>query len=155
MSPGISTSVPVFEKVVDDDGWLAVKAIRQRVFVEEQACPPEEEFDEWDDRSQHLLVRLGGEPAATARWRVVRKWSKRWAKLERFAVLPEMRGGGMGRALVDFTMLQARAAGHHQFLIHAQAHLRAFYESFGFTAHGDAFDEAGIPHFLMTAEEAG
>lgn len=145
---------PIFERVHDEEGWLAAKAIRERVFVEEQECPPEEEFDEWDARSQHLLVRLGGLPAATSRWRVVQKFGKRWAKLERFAVLPEQRGGGMGRRLVDFTMQEARAAGHHRFLIHAQAHLRAFYESFGFQAHGDTFDEAGIPHYLMTAEEA-
>ena len=144
----------VFERVSDEAGWQAAKAIRVRVFVEEQACPPEEEFDEWDSRSQHLLVRLAGEPAATARWREVKKWGQRWAKLERFAVLPEVRGGGMGRRLVDFAMGQARAAGHHRFLIHAQAHLQSFYESFGFHVHGEPFDEAGIPHLLMTAEEA-
>lgn len=148
------SSDPVFERVTDDAGWQAAKAIRERVFVEEQACPPEEEFDEWDARSQHLLVRIGGEPAATARWREVRKWGKRWAKLERFAVLPENRGGGMGRRLVDYAMAEARAAGHHRFVIHAQAHLQSFYESFGFHAHGDTFEEAGIPHYLMTAEEA-
>jgi predicted GNAT family N-acyltransferase len=149
-----ASSEAVFERVTDDAGWQAAKAIRERVFVEEQACPPEEEFDEWDAKSRHLLVRLGGEPAATSRWRVVTKWGKRWAKLERFAVLPEKRGGGMGRRLVDYTMAEARAAGHHRFLIHAQAHLQSFYESFGFNIHGDTFEEAGIPHYLMTAEEA-
>jgi predicted GNAT family N-acyltransferase len=142
-----------FEQVADGEAWAAAQEIRARVFVEEQSCPPEEEFDEWDALSRHLLLRIGGEPAATARWRVVEKLGRQWAKLERFAVLQEHRGLGVGRALVDFAMSEARAAGHFRFLIHAQAHLQAFYESFGFETRGQPFEEAGISHLLMTAEE--
>lgn len=144
----------VFEKVADAEGWQAAQEIREKVFVLEQSCPPEEEFDEFDVSSRHLLLRIGGEPAATARWRVVEKFGREWAKLERFAVLPEYRGGGVGRALVDFAMSEARQAGYFCFMIHAQAHLKAFYESFGFEAVGQPFEEAGISHLLMIANEA-
>ena len=34
-----------FVRVVDEEGWQAVRAIRQVVVVEEQECPPEEEWD--------------------------------------------------------------------------------------------------------------
>ncbi|MEM8997928.1 MAG: hypothetical protein AAGF23_24315, partial [Acidobacteriota bacterium] len=37
--------------------WLAAKAIRIEVFVEEQNCPWAEEFDAYDGDARHLLIR--------------------------------------------------------------------------------------------------
>ncbi len=124
-------------------------AIRQRVFVEEQACPPEEEWDGYDETSRHLLGMVAAAPAATARWRTYPYEGRLAAKLERFAVLPERRGSGLGRQLVAFAIRDAEAAGFRVQVIHAQAHLQAFYESFGFAAVGERFEEAGIPHVRM------
>lgn len=124
-------------------------AIRQRVFVEEQACPPAEEFDGLDPDCRHVLGWLGGEAVATARWRVVPWRGGRAAKLERFAVVPEHRGGGHGRALVAHLLADARAAGLAIAVIHAQAHLERFYRGFGFVRDGEPFVEAGIPHLRM------
>lgn len=33
--------------------------------------------------------------------------------------------------------------------MHAQTHAVAFYERLGWSAQGDVFDEAGIPHVVM------
>ena len=38
-------------RVTTEADWQAVRAVRQAVFVEEQACPPEEEWDRWDPPS--------------------------------------------------------------------------------------------------------
>ena len=38
-----------------DAEWQLVKTIRTRVFIEEQACPPEEEWDTYDATSRHFL----------------------------------------------------------------------------------------------------
>ncbi|HET6566455.1 MAG TPA: GNAT family N-acetyltransferase, partial [Rhodothermales bacterium] len=84
---------------------------RQRVFVEEQACPPEEEWDAYDETSRHLLGIEGDRPVATARWRVVPWEGGPAAKLERFAVLAEARGRGLGRALVGHVIQDAEQAG--------------------------------------------
>lgn len=136
--------------------WADARAIRQRVFVEEQACPPELEWDEHDrpgargGSCRHLLGLEGGRAVATARWRVVEGVGGSAAKLERFAVLPERRGGGRGRALVARALADARGLGLTRFVLHAQAHLRGFYEAFGFRQAGEPFDEAGIPHLKMT-----
>ena len=128
--------------------------IRRRVFVVEQDCPPEEEFDAHDADSHHYLATVEGEPAGAARWRVVGHEGVAAAKLERFAVLPAYRGRGVGRALVARLLEDARAAGHRRFLIHAQSHLESFYGAFGFERRGEELMEAGIPHVAMWREEA-
>jgi predicted GNAT family N-acyltransferase len=138
-----------FKPVRDAAEWALVKQIRQRVFVEEQACPPEEEWDAYDEASRHFLGLAGGVPAATARWRTTVHDAEIVAKLERFAVLPAYRGRGHGRALVGYVMDDARRAGFRTFLLHAQAHLAAFYASLGFEPFGAPFEEAGIPHVRM------
>ena len=138
-------------RVETDADWAAARAIRQRVFVEEQACPEDEEWDAFDwpeDRGRtcrHLLLEAGGVAVGTARWRPV----DGVAKLERFAVVPEARGRGLGGRLVEAAMADARAAGYERMAMHAQAHLQAWYERYGFEAEGPVFAEAGIDHVKM------
>lgn len=137
-----------------DAEWQAVRAIRQTVFVEEQACPPEDEWDAYDAAQargvtvHHLLGTVGGEPAACGRWRPIDRPAGA-AKLERFAVLPLFRGYGLGREIIAATMAEAREAGHARLVLHAQIHLASFYKSLGFEAVGYPFWEAGIEHVKM------
>ncbi len=135
--------------VENEAEWEQAKAIRRRVFIEEQHCPPEEEWDGLDEASRHVLGRVNGEPMATARWRTVPHDEALAAKLERFAVLPAYRGNGYGRQLVGYVLRDARRAGFTTFVLHAQAHLEGFYASFGFERVGAPFEEAGIPHVKM------
>ncbi len=131
--------------------WQAVRAIRQAVFVDEQGCPPADEWDAADAperrgvSTHHLLARVDDAPAGCARWRPVGDA----AKLERFAVLAPCRRTGLGRALVARAIADATAAGHARLVLHAQAHLQSFYESFGFRVVGAPFGEAGIEHVKM------
>lgn len=142
-------------EAVTDADWQAVRAIREAVFVHEQACPPDEEWDAHDAADargrtvHHLLGRLGAEPAACARWRSVGDA----AKLERFAVLVPFRGHGVARAMVAAALAGARAAGHTRFVLYAQSHLDGFYAEFGFAPRGDLFWEAGIEHVKMTLDD--
>lgn len=123
--------------------------IRRIVFVIEQACPPDEEYDEYEQSSQHFLATIQGLSVGTCRFRT----TDYGCKLERFAVLKEHRGSGAGAALLlhclntlsptfDFTK--------GNIYLHAQEHAMGFYEKYGFVAQGDRFFEAGIPHFKMT-----
>ena len=135
--------------------WEEARRIRMRVFIEEQACPPEEEWDAYDEpkawgrTAHHVLGELDGEAVAVARWRPVLLDGEPAAKLERFAVLPKARGHGLGRTLIAWTLADARAEGFSRFVLHAQAHLEALYASFGFEPIGERFEEAGIPHVKM------
>ena len=140
-------------EVTDAAGWRAVRAIRQAVFVEEQACPPEEEWDAADAAARrgtsthHLLGEAGGQPVACCRWRPLDDGA---AKLERFAVVRDRRGQGLARVLVQAALDHARAAGHRRFVLHAQTRVAGLYRAFGFAAEGAPFEEAGIEHVKMT-----
>lgn len=140
--------------VENEAEWEQAKAIRRRVFIEEQNCPPEEEWDGFDEASRHVIGRVDGQAAATARWRAVPYEEEIAAKLERFAVLPTYRGRGYGRRLVRHVLGDARRAGFVTFVLHAQAHLEDFYASFGFARVGAPFTEAGIPHVKMVKRDA-
>jgi predicted GNAT family N-acyltransferase len=145
----------VIRPAVSEADWQQVRAIRQLVFVEEQACAPEDEWDAYDApeaRGQtvhHLLGTVDGAPAAAARWRLV-SHARTTAKLERFAVLPAFRGRGFGRQMIRKAMAEAQAAGCDRFVLHAQAYLVELYRQLGYESVGQPFDEAGIEHVKMT-----
>ena len=139
--------------VESEEAWNEARMIRTRVFIDEQACPPELEWDAYEATSRHLVGYVDGEPVAASRWRATTYDEAVASKLERFAVLPEHRGRGYGREMVRLTMEDARRAGFSTFVLHAQAHLEAFYRSFGFETTGEPFEEAGIRHIKMARRE--
>ena len=120
-----------------------VFAIRRKVFVEEQNCPPELEW-EHDDISTHFLATYNDSPAGAARWRK----TKNGYKLERFAVLKEFRNYGIGRELVKAVLADLPPDARPVYL-NAQITAIDFYLQLGFTKIGEQFEEAGIQHFKM------
>lgn len=135
--------------VNSDEEWKHARHIRTRVFVDEQACPPDLEWDNHEEESRHLVGYVDGEAVSVARWRTVRVHERAAAKLERIAVLPDYRGRGLGRSMVAFLIDDARRAGFDAFVLHAQKHLEAFYRAFDFEREGGTFEEAGIEHVKM------
>ncbi len=135
--------------------WEVVKAIRTQVFIEEQHCPCELEWDRYEEISRHVLGSVDGDPVAAARWRMLAYRQRPAARLERFSVLREYRGKGYGKALVSWVIEDARRAGLGEFIVHAQQHLEDFYRSFGFQTVGDPFEEVGIPHIMMVRCDSG
>jgi predicted GNAT family N-acyltransferase len=144
-------SLAIREITTGTPEWKLARAIRWKVFVEEQGCPPDEEWDEHDAHSHHYLGRFDDQPVATARWRSVAYNAETAAKLERFAVVKEERGKGYGRQMVTHLIEAARNEGHDTLILHAQSHLEEFYESFGFERVGEPFEEAGIRHVKMVS----
>jgi len=118
-------------------------AVRRDVFVVEQDCPPELEW-EFDDESTHFLATVDGEPAGACRWRKTEKGYK----LERFAVLQKFRGFGIGQVLVK-TVLDNLPADADYVYLHAQVQAVSLYKKFGFEQTGPEFEEAGIRHYKM------
>ncbi len=130
-------------RVSDADKLEQVFAIRRKVFVDEQNCPPELEW-EYEDESVHFLGSVNGIPAAASRWRK----TANGYKLERFAVLKEFRGIGVGQALVAAVLKDLPADAEYIYL-HAQITAMPLYARFGFKKAGEQFEEAGIQHFKM------
>ncbi|MBS1531338.1 MAG: GNAT family N-acetyltransferase [Bacteroidetes bacterium] len=131
------------KKVTDPAELETVFAIRREVFVGEQDCPPELEW-EHEDESNHFLATVDGEPAGASRWRKTDKGYK----LERFAVLGKFRNKGVGQELVRTVLADLPADAGHVYL-HAQIAAVTLYERFGFEKTGPQFEEAGIQHFKM------
>lgn len=130
-------------KVSNDDDLQKVFAIRRTVFVDEQNCPPELEW-EHEEESVHFLGLVDGQPAGASRWRKTEKGYK----LERFAVLKEFRGLGLGQALVLAVLNDLPEDANYAYL-HAQITAMPLYAKLGFKKVGEQFEEAGIKHFKM------
>jgi len=117
--------------------------IRRTVFCIEQNVSEEIEMDEFDDIAKHILAYINNKPIGTARWR----FTEEGAKMERFAVLKDARGKGVGEALVKYTLDNLR---DNKFVyLNAQESVIKFYEKFGFEVEGKRFYEADIPHKKM------
>lgn len=126
----------------------AAWAIRKKVFVEEQQCPEEEEY-EYEEESIHFLALVNDTEAGTARWRKTDKG----IKLERFAVLPEFRKKGVASALLETILDDALRQNPEKIYLHAQVQAMPLYEKFGFVKQGELFYEASIPHYAMVLEK--
>lgn len=131
-------------KVTEPEELETAFAIRKEVFVYEQNCPPELEW-EYEDESVHFLATVNNEPAGAARWRK----TVNGYKLERFAVLKRFRGFGVGQALVKAVLADLPPDANYVYL-HAQIQAVGLYEKFAFEKLGSEFEEAGIRHYKMT-----
>lgn len=142
------------ESVVDlkTGTWDELKdgaaALRTEVFVEEQEIPQELEWDEHDAKAMHALVlNKLGQPVATGR---LLQPQPKLAQIGRMAVSKALRGGNLGRMVIDSLVDAARQRGDHQVILHAQCSAEGFYRRLGFKAHGEVFQDAGIDHIEMT-----
>jgi predicted GNAT family N-acyltransferase len=130
-------------KVTSEDVLEKVFNIRRIVFVDEQNCPPELEWEN-EDVSTHFLATIDGTPVGACRWRK----TDAGYKLERFAVLKAYRGLKVGQALVAAALADLPADASYIYL-NAQLDAMGLYAKFGFVAEGEQFEEAGIQHFKM------
>jgi len=121
--------------------------IRWTVFVEEQNVPPSLERDRHDQTDAvHALALLGEVPAGAARFVFVEAGM---VKIGRMAVIDDARGKGVGIAMLRFLEEEARRRGASKSTLWAQVNARRFYEKAGYTAYGEVFGDAGIPHVKM------
>jgi predicted GNAT family N-acyltransferase len=145
--------VPVVVPVDGPGDFAAAMAIREVVFIEEAAIPPDVERDDKDETAFHALAMLGGHAVGTGR--LVRgddvppAETGSWGRIGRMAVLAKHRGSGIGRAILEMLEARAREQKLDGIVLHAQVHARGFYEHLGYAAYGDEFQEAGIPHIRM------
>ena len=96
-----------------------VVAIRAAVFLAEQACPYDEEYDGHDLSSMHLLAAVAGEPVATLRLR----WFAGFGKIERVCILGRIRGRYIDRILLAHACEIAARKGYRLMIGQIQARL--------------------------------
>ena len=73
-------------------------------------------------------------------------------RLRQMAVLNDLQGKGIGRALMNFAENLARDSGYKIIRMHARQNSVGFYEKVGYKIKGDQFIEITIPHFIMEKE---
>ena len=121
----------------------ALSSIRHTVFVEEQGVPVELELDGEDASARHAAAFSDdGRLVGTGRMLAS-------GKIGRMAVSQSMRRQGIGRALLDALVAEAKRLKLEEVSLGAQLPAVAFYERAGFKAYGDIFLDAGIDHKMM------
>lgn len=127
------------------DDLARVNAVRALVYMADQACPYEEEFDGNDlCGATHLLLSWRGEPAGVVRLR----WFGEFAKLERLAVRQEHRGGPGLLILCNAAFEHAARKGYRKLIGHAQVRGEAFWRRYF-----DGRPRAGRPRFRFSQYE--
>lgn len=75
--------------------------------------------------------------------------NSRVIRLRQMAVLNNLQGKGVGRAIMNFAENIARDRGYKVLSMHARKNATGFYEKMGYKVIGDEFTEVTIPHYLM------
>lgn len=115
--------------------------VRGMVFVVEQQIDYEIEFDGLDSECVLFVCYKDSLPVGAARLYK--------GKVGRVATLSDYREQGIGKALMEFIEVYAISHNLYQLKLHAQLHVKDFYDKLGYTALGEVFQEADIDHIKM------
>lgn len=123
---------------------MKVMSLRTLVYMAEQTCPYDEEFDGNDfTAATHLLAEIGREPVGTLRLR----WFAGFVKIERVAIHSAYRGFGVTPSIISEAIEIARKRGYNHVVAYSQKRLMNFWKPFGFTPR------EGRPNFTWSDHE--
>jgi predicted GNAT family N-acyltransferase len=107
---------------------MRVAAIRNSVYIGEQECPYNEEYDGNDFSATHLLAYIGDEPVGCLRLRFFADF----AKFERMAIRKEFRKSRAAIQLARAGFKICQKKGYQRVYGHIQERLVNFWSRFGF-----------------------
>ncbi len=70
-------------------------------------------------------------------------------RLRQMAVVDDLQGKGIGKALMNFAENLARDRGYKKITMHSRKNSVGFYEKMGYKRKGNEFEEITIPHYVM------
>lgn len=120
------------------------KMIRELVFVEEQGF--QNEFDEIDERANHLVIYDQEKAIGTGRLFVK---DESTMIIGRIAILKQYRGKSLGNLLVTVLENKAKELGYCQIELSAQQRAQGFYEKLGYQAVNEVYYDEYCPHITM------
>jgi predicted GNAT family N-acyltransferase len=155
------------------DDMQRIAVVRALVYMAEQDCPYDEEFDGNDYCALHLLAVRAGEPVGCIRLR----FFNGFCKLERVCVISRQRGGAVLAHLLAAASELAARKGYRRMLAYIQARLEGMWThvakarvvsnaTFGFSGydyrmleidlpdHPDAIDINADPYVMLRPEGA-
>lgn len=131
----------------------SVLQLRSEVFVVEQNCAYQD-MDNKDLKAYHLMCYADGDLAGYTRL-LPQGISYEEASIGRVVIAPAYRGLKLGKQLMEESLSACCSLFRDPAIrISAQAHLEGFYQSLGFEAVGELYDEDGIPHIEMLRKQA-
>lgn len=121
---------------------MALRQIREQVFLIEQSVPVELEWDAYDVDAVHLLA-LDNQTQPIACARIINN------SIGRMAVVMPWRGVGVGKALLHQAIQVCIANKVNQITLSAQSHAIQFYQKAGFVVMSEPYLDANIWHVDM------
>jgi ElaA protein len=148
--PEITTEWRRFDELTAGELYELLR-FRQSIFVVEQASAYPD-LDGLDQSAWHLLAWLETELIGCLRL-TARASPPPIVRIGRVAVSPSLRRGGLGRMLMEKALTFCRARFPLQAVaLGAQVPLVPFYESFGFAAASEPYDDFDVSHVEMVLQ---
>ena len=129
-----------------DDGKIILIPLRRLIFIKEQHVPEKLEWDDWDNKAQHIVLIFNNTPIGCARLIFI----KNILRLERIAIIKSKRNHGFGSKLVFEIIRIAKNRKINEIKISAQIQAISFYNKIGIIEEGEIFKDAAIKHIKMT-----
>ena len=138
-----SNPSPTIEVLRAESEWQRAGAYSVRIqgMNRQYHIPLREEFDEHDgDGTKHIVLLDDGYPVATCRFYESGAES---VVLGRVVVLPEYRGHGLGRRVVEEAERWIRELGYREIVIDSRIVAVPFYERLGYASAGASVIKSG------------
>jgi len=126
-APGANTGHLTVSVARTLNDLMHVMTVRTLVYMGEQGCPYDEEYDGNDFAgATHLILRCDGEPVGVVRLR----WFSQFVKLERLSIRPEYRGGPGLLMLAREAVAFAERKGYRLLMGHVQSRVIPFWRRY-------------------------
>lgn len=104
--------------------------------------------EELDAEKNNILIGAFEEEKILGCCMLIREEDKE-IRLRQMAVLKNLQGKGIGRAILQFAENIARDSGYKKITMHARKSASGFFEELGYKICSEEFAEIGIPHYEM------
>ena len=122
---------------------------RCKVFIQEQKIICEEELDGLDDKCIHVFLEENERVVAYCRI-VPKGINYENISIGRVLVLKEFRRKGIAQEMIKVTVKYIKSNfQENKIVLSSQLYAKELYESVGFIATSDVYEEAEIPHIKM------
>jgi len=138
----------IIREINKPDDLLKIFKLRIEIFIFEQKCPIEEEFDNYDNpasESIQFIVEENGKCVGTAR--IVNYKDK--TKIERVCIIKNKRKLNIGSQLMNHMHNYLKKNDTNIVEISAQITAINFYKNLGYVEEGTQYIEVGINHIKM------
>ncbi len=148
----LATSIILFKgmplKIIDHGSHEYLQMLKLREDILRKPLGMQFSQEELEKEKDHLLIAAFEDEDMLGCCMLVEEPGP-VARLRQMAVINDLQGKGIGRALMQFAENLARDKGHKKITMHARKNATGFYEKLGYKKVGSEFEEISIPHYIM------